>query len=152
MGLREKFAASLKEAMKTKDARRLSTVRLVQAAVKDRDIANRTAGKEPVSDEEIMRILAKMIRQREESAGVYEEAGRHRARPAGARGNRDHPAVHAASSCPRRRCRNCASRSSQETGAQGLRDMGKCMNKLKERYPGQMDFSKASGMVKGLLR
>ncbi len=151
MGLRDKFAASLKDAMKTRDARRLSTVRLVQAAVKDRDIANRTAGKEPVSDEEIMRILAKMIKQREESAGVYEEAGRIEL----AQQEREEIAIiqqFMPEQLPETTVQELCKSVVQETGAQGLRDMGKCMNKLKERYPGQMDFSKASGMVKGLLR
>ncbi len=151
MQLRDKFAAALKEAMKAKDARRLSTVRLVQAAVKDRDIANRTAGKEQVSDEEIMRILAKMIKQREESASVYEEAGRIEL----AQQEREEIAIiqqfmpeQLSETTVQELCKSIV----QETGAQGLRDMGKCMNKLKERYPGQMDFSKASGLVKGLLR
>ena len=63
--MREMFATSLKEALKAKDTRRVSTVRLIQAAVKDRDIANRGAGKDPVSDDDIMLILAKMIKQRE---------------------------------------------------------------------------------------
>ena len=151
MGLRDKFAASLKEAMKTKDARRLSTVRLVQAAVKDRDIANRTAGKEPVSDEEIMRILAKMIKQREESAAVYEGAGRKEF----AQQEREEIAIiqqFMPEQLPETTVQELCKSIVKETGAQGLRDMGKCMNKLKERYPGQMDFSKASGLVKGLLR
>ena len=151
MGLRDKFAVSLKEAMKTKDARRLSTVRLVHAAVKDRDIANRTAGKEPVSDEEIMRILAKMVKQREESASVYEEAGRAEL----AQQEREEIAIiqqFMPEQLPDTTVQELCKSIVEETGAQGLRDMGKCMNKLKERYPGQMDFSKASGMVKGLLR
>ena len=68
--MREKFATSLKEALKAKDVRRVSTVRLIQAAIKDRDIANRGAGKDPVSDDDIMLILAKMIKQRDESARI----------------------------------------------------------------------------------
>lgn len=151
MGLRERFAASLKEAMKARDGRRLSTIRLIQAALKDRDIAHRTAGKDPVSDDEIMQILAKMIKQREESAQVYEGA----ARPELAEQEREEIEV-IKQFMPRQLSDEtvqqvCAS-VVEETGAHGLRDMGKCMNALKERYPGQMDFAKASGVVKSLLR
>lgn len=74
--LRDTFANTLKDALKARDARRTSTVRLIQAAVKDRDIANRGVGKDPVSDEDIMQILTKMVKQREESATIYEGAGR----------------------------------------------------------------------------
>jgi len=74
--LRDQLAAALKDAMKSKNAERLSTVRLVQAAIKDRDIANRGAGKEEASDDEILQILAKMVKQRDESAKIYEENAR----------------------------------------------------------------------------
>ncbi len=74
--MREKLTESMKEAMKAKDSRRLSTVRLIQSAVKDRDIANRGTGKEAASDDEILQILQKMVKQREESAKIYEDAGR----------------------------------------------------------------------------
>ncbi|HET7412597.1 MAG TPA: GatB/YqeY domain-containing protein [Pararhizobium sp.] len=149
--MREKFATSLKEAMKSKDQRRLSTVRLVQAAIKDRDIANRTAGKECVGDDEIMGILAKMIKQREESAAVYEQAGRQEL----ASQEREEIAVirqFMPEQLPEEKVQELCRSVVEETGAKGLRDMGKCMNKLKERFPGQMDFAKASGMMKGLLR
>jgi hypothetical protein len=74
--LRDQLAAALKDAMKAKNAERLSTVRLIQAAVKDRDIANRGTGKEEASDDEILQILAKMVKQRDESAKIYEENAR----------------------------------------------------------------------------
>lgn len=74
--LRDQLATQLKEAMKAKNAERLSTVRLIQAAVKDRDIANRGIGKEQASDDEILQILAKMVKQRDESAKIYEENSR----------------------------------------------------------------------------
>ena len=74
--LRDQLAAALKDAMKSKNAERLSTVRLVQAAIKDRDIANRGAGKEEASDDEVLQILAKMVKQRDESAKIYEENSR----------------------------------------------------------------------------
>ena len=77
MNLRENFGASLKDAVKSKDKRRVSTLRLINAAVKDRDIAARTAGEDQgVSDEAILDILAKMVKQRDESVRTYQEAGR----------------------------------------------------------------------------
>src|SRR6185312_4866515 len=77
MGLRDRFNEAMKDAMRAKQAKRLSTVRLILAAVKDRDIASRTeASREAVSDEEILALLAKMIKQREESAATYESGGR----------------------------------------------------------------------------
>ncbi|MEM9106524.1 MAG: GatB/YqeY domain-containing protein [Pseudomonadota bacterium] len=148
--MREKFAASLKEALKAKDTRRVSTVRLIQAAIKDRDIANRGAGKDPVGDDDIMLILAKMMKQREESARIYEEAARLEL----AQQEREEIEI-IQSFLPRQLSdddvRKACQSVVQETGAQGLRDMGKCMNALKSKFAGQMDFSKASGVVKDLL-
>jgi len=149
--MRERFSETLKEAIRAKDTRRMSTLRLIQAAIKDRDIANRGAGKDPVSDDDILQILTKMIKQREESATIYEE----NARLELAQQERDEIAIinqFLPQQLPEEEVRELCKSVVSETGAQGLRDMGKCMNMLKERYPGQMDFSKASGMVKGLLQ
>ena len=149
--MRDKLAECLKDALKARDNRKVSTIRLIQAAIKDRDIANRGAGKDHVSDDDIRQILAKMIKQREESAKIYDDAGRLEL----AEQEREEIAViqtflpaQLSEAEVQKACANVV----EETGAHGLRDMGKCMNALKERYPGQMDFSKASGMVKGLLR
>ena len=77
MGLREQFNDQLKEAMKAKDQRRVSTLRMVQAALKDKDIANRTeTSREGISDDEILSLLAKMVKQREESVTAFESGGR----------------------------------------------------------------------------
>jgi uncharacterized protein len=149
--MREKLAQSLKDAIKSRDSRKVSTIRLIQAAIKDRDIANRTAGKDAVSDDDITTILAKMIKQREESARIYEEAGRLEL----AQQEREEIVVikdFLPAQLSEDEVKKVCASVVAETGAHGLRDMGKCMNVLKERYPGQMDFSKASGMVKGLLR
>ncbi len=149
--MRDKFANAMKDAMRAKESRRLSTVRLIQAAIKDRDIVNRGAGKDPVSDDDIMQILQKMVKQREESAKIYEDAGRAEL----AAQEREEIEIikgfmpeQMSEDKIRQLCQSVVS----ETGAQGLRDMGKCMNALKEKYPGQMDFAKASGMVKDLLK
>jgi uncharacterized protein len=149
--MREVFAAQLKDAMKGGDKRRISTIRLIQAAIKDRDIAARTAGKGPVNDEEIMQILAKMVKQRDESARIYEEANRLEL----AVQEREEIEV-IKSFLPKQlgedEVRQLCAKVITDVGADGLRDMGKCMAALKERYPGQMDFGKASGVVKTLLQ
>ncbi len=149
--MRDRLADSLKESLKAKDTRRTSTVRLIQTAIKDRDIANRGAGKDPVSDDEIMQILTKMIKQREESAKIYAD----NARPELAQQEREEIEI-IKTFMPEQlsdaKVSELAAAAIQEVGAQGLRDMGKCITLLKERYPGQMDFAKASGVVKDLLK
>jgi len=148
--LRDQLANQLKEAMKAKNAERLSTVRLIQAAVKDRDIANRGTGKEQASDDEILQILAKMVKQRDESAKIYEE----NSRPELAAKERAEIIV-IQDFMPKQlsdgEVRANVSAMIAETGAAGAKDMGKVMAALKERYAGQMDFAKASATVKELL-
>ncbi len=149
--IRDTFADALKDAMKAREPRRLSTIRLVQAAIKDRDIANRGVGKDPVSDEEILQILAKMIKQREESAGIYDQAGRAEL----AEHEREEIVIIKSfmpEEIPQEKVRAILEGVIAETEASGLRDMGKVMAVLKERYPGQIDFGKASGMIKDLLK
>ena len=149
--MREIFSAQLKDAMRGGDKRRISTIRLIQAAIKDRDIAARTAGKGAVNDEEIMQILAKTVKQRDESARIYEEANRLEL----AAQEREEIEV-IKSFLPKQlgedEVRQLCAKVITDVGADGLRDMGKCMAALKERYPGQMDFGKASGVVKTLLQ
>ena len=148
--LRDQLATQLKEAMKAKDTERLSTVRLIQAAIKDRDIANRGTGKEQASDDEILQILAKMVKQRDESAKIYEE----NSRPELAAKERAEIAV-IQDFMPKQlsdgEVRANISAIITETGAAGVKDMGKVMAALKERYAGQIDFAKASATVKELL-
>lgn len=149
--MRDVFANQLKESLKARDARRTGTIRLIQTAIKDRDIANRGVGKDPVSDDEIMQILTKMIKQRDESATIYDGASR----PELAAQEREEIEVirgFMPEQIPEEKVRELCQSVVSETGAAGLRDMGKCMNALKEKYPGQIDFAKASGMVKDLLK
>ena len=149
--LRDKLANSLKEALKAKDVRRTSTVRLIQTAIKDRDIAHRGTGKDPVSEDEIMQILMKMMKQRDESARIYAENNR----PELAAQEREEIEIIKSfmpEQLPEEKVRELCAAVINETGAQGLRDMGKCISTLKERYSGQMDFGKASGVVKDLLK
>ena len=148
--MRDLINDALKEAIKNQDKTRMATLRLISAAIKDRDIEGRAKGRDSVSDEDILGILAKMIRQREESASIYEENGRLEM----AAQEREEIEI-IRSFLPQQlsdedveaACRKAV----EAVGAEGLRDMGKCMGALKKRYAGQMDFSKASQMVKELL-
>jgi len=149
--LRQEISQALTTALKAQEKRRMSTLRLILAAVKDRDIANRTAGKDPVGDEELLGILGKMVKQREESARIYEEGSRIEL----AEAEREEIAI-ISEFLPQQMSDDeinqaCADVIA-EIGAQGLRDMGKCMAVLKERYAGKMDFTKASAIVKSLLQ
>ncbi|MDQ0996530.1 uncharacterized protein YqeY [Phyllobacterium ifriqiyense] len=149
--MRDTIAGALNTAIKSQDKRRVSTLRLIMAAIKDRDIVNRGIGKDPVSGDEISVILAKMIKQREESAKMYEEGNRLEL----AEQEREEIEI-IRDFMPKQFCesdiRNACTQVIGEIGAGGLRDMGKCMNALKEKYAGQMDFSKASGIVKEILQ
>ncbi|MCQ0987307.1 GatB/YqeY domain-containing protein [Jiella marina] len=149
--MREHLSDALNAAVKNQDKSRISTLRLINAAIKDRDISNRTAGRDPVCEEDVRQILSKMIKQREESARVYEENGRLEL----AEQEREEIAVireflpaQLDTGEIERACRQAV----EDTESKSLRDVGRCMNKLKERYQGQMDFGKASTVVKGLLR
>ena len=148
--MREKFTEALKAAMKAQDKRAVSTLRLILAAIHDRDIANRGASKDPVGDDEIVGILSKMVKQREESARLFEEGGRIELAD---EERAEIPIIkrflpqQLGEDDVRRVCRQVI----EEVGADGLRDIGRCMSELKSKYPGQMDFGKASGIVKTML-
>lgn len=149
--MREQFANTLKDAMRAKDTRRISTVRLIQSAIKDRDIANRGQGKAEAGTDEIMQLLAKMIKQREESAKIYADAGRAEL----AEQERAEIAIideFLPEQLSDDEVRAACTAVVEELGASGLRDMGKCVAALKERYAGQMDFAKASAILKDLLK
>ena len=149
--MRDTIANALKDALKARDACRVSTLRLIQATLKDRDIANRGAGKGPVEDDELLQILAKMIKQREESSKIFAENGR----PELAAQEREEITViqgFMPEQLSDEKVKELIAGVIAEIGAQGLRDMGKVMAVLKERHPGQMDFAKASGVVKDLLK
>ncbi|MDI6027093.1 GatB/YqeY domain-containing protein [Corticibacterium sp. UT-5YL-CI-8] len=149
--MREKIAEALKTALKSQDKRRVSTLRLIQAAIQDRDIAHRGNSKDPVSDDEILQILTKMVKQRQESARAFEEGARLEL----AAQEREEIAI-IADFLPRQLgeddVHHACKKVVQDVGAEGLRDMGRCMNVLKDKYAGQMDFAKASGIVKDLLQ
>ena len=151
MGLRERFNEQLKEAMKAKDQKRVSTMRMVLAALKDKDIAARTeTSREGVSDEDVLGLLAKMIKQREESAAAFEQGGR----PELAQSEREEIAIireFMPKQMSAEEARMAAQTVISQLGAASMKDMGRVMAALKERYAGQMDFAKASATVKDLL-
>src|SRR5579864_1822958 len=151
MGLRERINDSLKEAMKAKDQRRVGTLRLVNAALKDRDIAARTeTSRELLGDDEILSLMAKMIKQREESALAFDTGNR----PELAAGEREEIAI-IRSFMPAQMDEAGVKAAAQsviaELGASSIKDMGKVMAAMKERYAGQMDFARASAAVKETL-
>ncbi|MBN9243201.1 MAG: GatB/YqeY domain-containing protein [Mesorhizobium sp.] len=148
--MREKVTEQVKVAMKAGDKERLSTLRLIQAAFKDRDIANRGAGKEAAGDDELLQLLAKMVKQREESAKAFDDGGR----PELAAKEREEITV-IRDFMPKQMDAaetEAAIRAAiAETGAASVKDMGKVIARLREQYAGRMDFGRASGVVKGLL-
>ena len=151
MSLRDQIKTKLIEAMKAKEPVRVSTLRLVQAAIKDRDIAARTRDVgEGCAEEQILQILAKLLKQREESARIYEEAGRADL----AEREREESAI-IAEFMPRQmsddEIQAAARAVVDELDAAGLKDMGKCMAALKAKYGGAMDFGKAGAAVKAIL-
>ena len=149
--LRTRLSDTLKFSMKEKNERSVSTLRLILAALKDQDIAARGKGnKEGLSDDQILSLLQSMIKQRRESIKLYEQGGRmelaqREAEEIGVieeflpeQMSHDEMAI-------------VITRIIGEVGAEGLKDMGKAMGALKEQYAGQMDFAKASAMVKERL-
>ena len=148
--MRETINEALKTALKAQDKSRVSTLRMVQAAIKDRDIANRGAGKGAATNEEIAQLLAKMVKQREDSAKAFDEGNR----PELAAQERAEIAI-IRGFMPKQLNDDEVEKAIREaiasTGAAGTKDMGKVMAALREKFAGQMDFGKASGLVKRLL-
>ncbi len=149
--MRVELNEALKQSLKARDQRRTSTLRLILAAIKDRDIAARAEDRcNGVTDDEILQILAKMVRQREESVIAFEKGNR----PELAAQEREEIAIiegFMPKQLTQDEVRGVCKELVSEIGATGLRDMGKCMGTLKERYPGRMDFGKASAIVKEIL-
>lgn len=149
--LRQRLNDELKAALKAKETRRLSTIRLILAALKDRDINARTAdSREGISDDDIMNMLQTMVRQRRESIALYEQGGRADL----AEQEQEEIAV-IESFLPKQlsdtEIAEVARRVIGEIGAKGIKDMGRTIAALKQSYAGQMDFSKAATVVKQLL-
>ena len=151
MDLRASIMAATKQAMKDKAANRLSTLRLISAAIKDRDIAARAEGNDAgVGDDELLAILGKMTRQRSESAKTYEEAGRIDL------AERELEEITVIEEFLPRQLDDDEVDAAIDTaittvGAASIRDMGKVMGELKGKYTGQVDFGSVGAKVKGKL-
>ncbi|WP_439922769.1 GatB/YqeY domain-containing protein [Nitrobacter sp. JJSN] len=148
--LRDDINNAVKEAMKAKDDRKLSTLRMVNSTIKNADIEARGQGKPPLSDGDLLGVLQKMIKQRQESVELYEK------------GNREELAAQERAEIlvisgylPKQMSdadvKAAVAAIIAETGAAGIKDMGKVIGALKAKYAGQMDFGKASGVVKAAL-
>lgn len=149
--LREKLVADMKEAMKSGAKAKLGTIRLMNSAIKSADIDARPSGKDAISDAEILQVFAKMIKQRRDSVEQFTQGGR----PELAAAEQAEIAV-IESYMPKQmsaeEVATVASAVIKEIGAAGIKDMGKVIGVLKEKYAGAMDFGKASGIVKDLLK
>ncbi len=151
MELRARVTTSMKEAMKAKEAEKLSTLRLINAAIKDRDIEARAEGRdEGVGDDVVLAIMGKMVKQRHESAKVYEEGGRLEL------AEKERQEIEIIEEFLPRQLSDdetdaAVTAAIAEVGAESIRDMGKVMGVLKGKYTGQMDFGKVGPMVKGKL-
>ena len=151
MSSREEFNNQLKEAVKSKDQIAVSTIRLMLAALKDRDIAAKSKGNtEGISETEIMSLLQSMIKQRNESIRVYRDAGRDELAE-----REEAEVVVIEKFLPKQldenEMRTIIDQKIAETGANDIKDMGKVMNAMKTDYAGQMDMSKAGALVKEKL-
>ncbi|RYH08770.1 GatB/YqeY domain-containing protein [Tropicimonas sp. IMCC6043] len=149
--IRDRVSAALKEAMRNKQADRLSTLRLITAAIKDRDIAVRAESTtEGVTEDDVLQILGKMVKQRQESAHAYEEGGRLEL----AEQERSEILV-IEEFLPRKLTEDevdaAIAKAIADTGAESIRDMGKVMGALKAKYMGQMDFGAVGPRVKSQL-
>jgi len=148
--LRDNINNAVKDAMKARDERRVLTLRMVNAAIKNADIEARGQGKEPLNEADLMSLFQKMIKQRQESVELYDKGGRSEL----AAQEREEIAIISAY-LPKQMSdddvKAAISAVIAETNAAGIKDMGKVINALKAKYAGQMDFGKASGMVKAAL-
>jgi len=148
--MRDKFDTSLKDAMRARDKRRIATLRLIMAAIKDRDIDARGQGGDEISDADILALLQKMVRQRQESAKIYAEAGRNEL----AEQEREEIAI-IDEFLPQPMSETDVAAAIEAaiaaTNAAGLRDMGKVVAELKAKYPGRIDFGQAAKLVKQKL-
>ncbi len=148
--MREKISSDINTAMKARDKQRTATLRLIMAAIKDRDIDARGNGREEIADADIMALLQKMVKQREESAAIYQDAGRDEL----ATQERQEIEIikeYLPQSMGEEEVGVAIDEAIAATGAAGLRDMGKVVAQLKEKYPGQIDFGQAARVVKSKL-
>jgi len=148
--LRDDINSALKDAMKAGDAKRVSTLRLVNSSIKNADIEARGQGKPPLSDEDLLSLMQKMIKQRHESVELYQKGGR-----ADLVAQEQGEIEIISSYLPKQMTENEIAETVvalvKETGATAMKDMGRVMAAIKERYAGKLDTAKASAAVKKLL-
>ena len=148
--LRDDINNAVKEAMKAKNERKLSTLRMVNSTIKNADIEARGQGKPPLPDADLLGVLQKMIKQRQEAVELYDKGGRAEL----AAQEREEIAIISAY-LPKQMSEDdvkaAITAAIAETNAAGMKDMGKVIGVLRGKYAGQMDFGKASGIVKGKL-
>lgn len=148
--LRDDINNAVKDAMRAKDERKLSTLRMINSSLKNADIEARGQSKPPLSDEDILGLLQKMIKQRQEAVELYDKGGRAEL----AAQEREEIAVISAylpKQMSEDEVKAAIAAVVSETGAASMKDMGKVIAALKAKYAGQMDFGKASGLVKAAL-
>jgi hypothetical protein len=148
--LRDQINDAVKAAMKAQDKLRLSTLRLVNAAIKNADIEARGAGKDALADGDILSLLQKLIKQRQESVELYEKGGRAEL-AAQERAEIEIINGFLPQQLSEAEAKEAIAGVVRETGAAGMKDMGKVIAALKARYAGRMDFAKASALVKAML-
>lgn len=147
--LRDTINNALKHAMKARDERRVSTLRLANAAIQNAEIEAERSGKK-LADEDVLGIMQKMIKQRQESVELYEKGSRKEL------ADRERAEIEIIKTFLPQQMSDSEAKAAiaeviRETGAQGMKDMGKVMAALRQGYAGKMDFGKASGLVKSLL-
>ena len=148
--LRDEINEAVKTAMKSQDKLRLSTLRLINAAIKNADIEARGAGKEALADGDLLGLLQKLIKQRQESIELYDKGGRQEL------ADQERAEIEVIKGFLPQQLSEAETKEAiagaiRETGAAGMKDMGKVIGALKARYAGRMDFAKASALVKGML-
>ena len=151
MALREKINQQFNTALKNKNKTLVSTLRLIVAAIKERDIANRKGGKkEEVKDQEIIKVLQKMKKQRQDSASLYEKGGRQELL------NVEKAEIEVIDTfLPKQlneeETKKICKEIIESIGASSIKDMGKIMGSLKQKHSDSIDFSRANVIIKGLL-
>jgi uncharacterized protein YqeY len=148
--LRDEINTALKSAMKGRDELRVATLRLVNAAIKNADIEAQMHGRPSLSDDDLVALLRKLVKQRQESIEIYDKAGR-RELADRERGEIDIIRGYLPQEMSEPEMKAAIAEIITQIDARGIKDLGKVMAALKQGYAGRMDFGKASGLVKGML-
>ena len=148
--LRDEINTALKSAMKGRDGRRVATLRLVNAAIKNADIEAQMRGRPSLSDGDLVALLRKLVKQGQESIEIYDKAGR-RELADRERGEIDIIQAYLPQEMSEPEMKAAIAEIITQIDARGVKDMGKVMAALKQGYAGRMDFGRASGLVKGML-